>query len=283
MAIDAKKIDIARFEKSGEGANGSSYNSKTDPDIMVKMYNPGYDISTIVTEAEVARKVYDIGVVSPEPGQLVTDGERIGIMFRRIPGKVSFARAIANEPQRCKELAVQFAHMCRELHATECPEGLFPNAKDQFLGLLEADTAFNAEEKERIAAFIKAAPDCRTAIHGDMHFGNAVLDGEGRGLWIDLGYFACGYPMFDLGMTYIVTHHNSDEFTFENFHFHNPQALEFWNFFIPEYLGTDDPAVIAAKEQEIKAFAALKTLLIEYNCGNVLFDWCKKMFYGTIL
>jgi len=283
MAINANSIDISLFEKSGEGANGSSYNSKTDPDVMVKMYNLGYDVSTIVTEAEVARKVYDLGIASPEPGQLVTDGERIGIMFRRIPGKVSFARALADNPQRCKELATQFAHMCRKLHSTECPEGLFPTAKAQYMALLDADTAFTAEEKGRIAAFINATPDCRTAVHGDMHFGNAVLDGEGKGLWIDLGYFACGYPMFDLGMTYIVTHHNSDEFTFENFHIHNPLALEFWNNFIPVYLGTDDPEAIAEKEREIQAFAALKTLLIEYNCGGVLFDWCKQLFYDTIL
>ena len=261
----------------------SRYFSKKDPDLMVKMYNAGYDISAIVTEVEVAHKVYSIGVPSPKPGVLVTDGTRLGIRFWRVPGKVSFARAIADHPERCGELAVEFAQMCRELHSTHCEAGLFPDAKEQYLHLLECDNAFDAAQKERIAAFIKAVPDSDTALHGDLHFGNAVLDASGNKFWIDLGYFSTGCPMFDLGMTYIVTHHASDEFVFENYHFHNDVALTFWEHFLPAYIGTADPAVLAAKEQEIKAFAALKSLLIEFNCDGILFDWFKQFFLDTIL
>ena len=31
-------IDLNEYERSGEGANGASYNHKTDPNIMVKIY-----------------------------------------------------------------------------------------------------------------------------------------------------------------------------------------------------------------------------------------------------
>ncbi|MBQ7221929.1 MAG: phosphotransferase [Bacteroidales bacterium] len=285
------KININDYVPSGEGANGLSYDNPSDPDEMLKMYNSGYEISAIETELEAARKVYNLGIPSPEPGDLVTDGERTGIRFKRIPHKTSFARAIADNLSLIEPLAKEFADRCRQFHSIKCQPGVFEDVKHQFLKLLEADTAFDAGQKEKIAAFIKSAPDSDTALHGDMHFGNIVISGpvlpqpgkERKVLWIDLGYFASGYHMFDLGMLYIVTHHADDAFIFENFHFHNDTAFKFWQCFLPEYFGTTDPEILKQKEYECKCFAAIKTLLIEYNCGNVLFPHFKKLFMETIL
>ena len=73
-------IDIADYEVAGAGANGLSYNHKTDPDLMLKLYNPGKRQQAL-SEMLVARKVYEAGIPSPEPGDFVTDGERYGILF----------------------------------------------------------------------------------------------------------------------------------------------------------------------------------------------------------
>ncbi|MBP5210908.1 MAG: phosphotransferase [Bacteroidales bacterium] len=285
------KIDINNYVVSGEGANGFSYNSISDPDEMIKMYNTGYDTHAVVVELEATQKAYSIGLNVPEPGDLITDGQRLGIRFKRIPDKTSFARAIANNPELLEPLAKEFAAMCRKLHSTKCKPGLFDDAKHQFLTLLKADTAFDAMQKEKIADFIKSAPDSDTILHGDMHFGNAVISGpvapqpavNRKTLWIDLGSLSTGYYMFDLGMLYIVTHHDQEAFVYENFHFHRDTALKFWENFFPAYLGTDDPSVIQQKEEECRAFAAIKTLLIEFNCGGVLFPHFKKLFFDTIL
>ena len=90
------KIDLNEYERVGEGANGASYNHKTNPDIMLKIYFRNFEAAE--KELELAQKVYAMGIPTPEPGDLITDGERMGIRFRRINGKKSFSRACGYEP-----------------------------------------------------------------------------------------------------------------------------------------------------------------------------------------
>ena len=78
-------IDLNDYIRTGEGANGDSFNHKTDSNIMLKMYFRNFEAAE--KELELARKVYDIGIPTPEPGDLVTDGKRMGVRFRRIEGK----------------------------------------------------------------------------------------------------------------------------------------------------------------------------------------------------
>ena len=78
------KIDLNEYERVGEGANGASYNHKTNPDIMLKIYFRNFEAAE--KELELAQKVYAMGIPTPEPGDLITDGERMGIRFRRING-----------------------------------------------------------------------------------------------------------------------------------------------------------------------------------------------------
>ena len=84
-------INLNDYVRTGEGANGASYNHKTDPNIMMKMYFRNFGAAAL--ELELAKKVYNAGIPTPEPGDLVTDGERMGIRFKRIVGKKSYSRA----------------------------------------------------------------------------------------------------------------------------------------------------------------------------------------------
>ena len=80
-------IDLNDYVRVGEGANGASYNHKTDPNIMLKMYFRNFEAAQL--ELELAQKVYNMGIPTPKPGDLVTDGKQMGILFRRIEGKKS--------------------------------------------------------------------------------------------------------------------------------------------------------------------------------------------------
>ena len=281
---NAARIDLADYILTGEGANGVSYDCLSDRNIMVKMYNPGYDITCIVEEHDLARKVWSIGIPSPEPGELVTDGSRLGIRFRKIIGKRSFARAISQEPDRLPELVTEFARTCKGLHATECPAGMFPRAKDTFLGLLEADKVLDAGEKGVLAGFIRDVPECRTALHGDMHFGNvlttmpqgAAMDTPHELYFIDLGYFAEGCPLFDVGMTWMICNLSDAAFVEHDFHFGLPVARSAWTEFCREYFfGVEKlgekwfgpGATPETVSEGMKPFVACKLLLVEFNVG----------------
>jgi len=283
--MEAIKIDLNDYVVSGEGANGSSYDNIHDNTVMVKLYNPGYDVSTILVEHELSKKVYEIGVPSPEPGDLVTDGERIGIRFRRIMGKRSYSRAFSQEPERVPELAKEFARHCKQLHSTECPEGMFPDAKEVFLKLLDAEQVLDAGQKAAVRRFIiETVPDCRTALHGDMHFGNALttlpqgapLSEPHKFYFIDLGYFGYGFPLMDLGMTYNICKLADEAFILHDMHFGRETAEIAWKafseeyFFGPEKLGEKyfGPGVTdEIIDEKMKPYCLLKLLLVEYNVG----------------
>ena len=107
MMIEPIRISLDDYVLTGGGFNGESYDHKTDPDVMLKLYFPG-KIRQPLDEMLMARKVYDLGIPSPEPGDyVVTEDGRYGIRFRRIPGKVSYARATGDHPEKVGQYAAE--------------------------------------------------------------------------------------------------------------------------------------------------------------------------------
>ncbi len=258
------KISLDDYILSGGGANGESFDHRTDPSVMLKLYFPG-KIKQPLDEMMLARKVFDLGIPTPEPGEyVVTEDGRYGIRFRRIKGKKSYSRATADDPANVGKYAAEFAQMCLQLHATHVDTKQFECVKDRYFRLLEDNPFFTPSEKDRIGRFISDAPDTDTAIHGDLQFGNAIFAGDKR-YFIDLGDFCYGYSLFDLGMLYLSCRLSSEEFTRDVFHMDNATASRFWEAFVPVYFGSDRP--LKDVEEEILPYAGLKTLIIERDAG----------------
>ncbi len=273
-------IDLNDYIRTGEGANGDSFNHKTDSNIMLKMYFRNFEAAE--KELELARKVYDIGIPTPEPGDLVTDGKRMGVRFRRIEGKKSYSRACGDNPEKTEEYAREFARLCKKLHKTEIDTTLFESVKDRLYVMLENNPDFTPEQKQKLHDYIEAAPDTHTALHGDLQFGNAIFvekNGQRTPYFIDLGDFCYGYPMFDLGMVYITCKLNNEEWTQTVNHMSNATAARFWDAFAREYFGED--ADLEEKEKEVRIFAGLKTILIERDTHRPMPEF-RAMLEGTV-
>lgn len=267
--MEAKIIDINDFEYAGEGANGSSYYHKQNKDIMLKLYFDFYAREFIEVELQRAKDVYDAGIPSPEPGEFVTDGKgRFGILFKRLVGKESYARIVGNNPELAEEYGRKFARQGRAFHSTKVDTSKFPNVKDQYLAMLEANNFCTPEEKAKLERIIRSAPDSDTAIHGDFHFGN-ILEAGGKTYFIDLGEFAYGCDLFDLGMTLIIGMLNDESFTIENFHMKSPVARRFYEAFIDEYF--EGKLSLEEANELIYPYVAVKGLLVERN-GNFHFN-----------
>ena len=274
------RIDLNDYERTGEGANGASYNHKTDKSVMLKMYFRNFDAAKL--ELEVAQKVYDMGIPTPEPGDLVTDGEKMGIRFRRIEGKKSYSRACGDNPEKTEEYAREFAQLCKRLHATHVDTAKFESVKDRFYKMLADNPDFTPEQKQKIHDFIAAAPDADTALHGDLQFGNGIFvekDGVRKQYFIDLGDFSYGYYMFDLGMVYLCCCLNNEEWTMEVNHMSNATARRFWDAFAREYFGPD--ADFVQIEKEVKIYAGIKTLMVERDTHCPMPQF-RAMLEGTV-
>jgi len=262
--MEPTSISLKDFVLSGGGFNGESYNHKSDPGLMLKLYFPG-KIQQPLDEMNLARKVYDLGIPTPEPGRyVVTEDGRYGILFRRIPGKQSFSRATGDHPEKVEEYAGWFARMCLQLHGTHVDTTQFQNVKDRYYRLLAENPFFTPAEKDKLGKFIADVPEEDTAIHGDLQFSNAIFVGN-QAYFIDLGDFCYGNHLFDVGMVYLCCYLSGEDFIQETFHMPKALARRFWDSFAPVYFGADRP--LKDIEEEILPFAGLKTLIIERDGG----------------
>ena len=258
--MEAIPISLNDYTLSGGGANGESYDHKTDPSVMLKLYFPG-KIQQPLDEMLLARKVYAMGIPTPEPGEyVVTEDGRYGIRFKRILGKTSYSRATGDHPEKVQQYADEFARMCLQLHATHIDTSKFENVKDRYYRLLEENPFFTPEEKEKLRRFIANVPDEDTAIHGDLQFSNAIFAGDQR-YFIDLGDFCYGNHLFDVGMVYLCCVLSDEAFIKETFHMDKATSIKFWECFAPAYFGRDRS--LSDIEAEILPFAGLKTLIVE--------------------
>ena len=279
-----EKIDLSKYRLSGEGANGYSYDSLSNPLEMVKIYNVGYQLEPIYEELEVAEKVYSFGIPTPKPGELVTDGERVGIRFHRIVGKRSYSRMLADEPDRVDEFSREFTRLYKKLHAKSCPEGMFPDVKQQYRLFLEQDKAFTPAQKKTVAAFIDSVPDMHFCLHGDMHIGNVIstlphgadLSVPHELYFIDIGCFGCGNPLFDIGMHQQVCLYADEDFRKHDFHVGIDITRKFWDSFVDEYFFAEDDLATRyfgpgqtpeSVEKALKPYMCCKYLFIEYCMG----------------
>lgn len=277
--MEPKLINLDDYVRTGEGANGASYNHKTDSSVMMKLYFRNFEAAE--KELELAQKVYKIGIPTPEPGDLVTDGKQVGIRFRRMEGKRSYSRACGDEPERTEEYAREFAQLCKKLHATHVDTTMFESVKDRFYKMLEDNPDFTPEQKQKIHDFIAAAPDADTALHGDLQFGNGIFvekDGVRKQYFIDLD-FSYGYYMFDLGMVYLCCCLNDEQWTMEVNHMSNATARRFWDAFAREYFGPD--ADLEQIEKEVKIYAGIKTLMVERDTHCPMPQF-RAMLEGTV-
>ena len=258
--MDAIKISLDDYVLSGGGANGESYDHRSDPSVMLKLYFPG-KITQPLDEMQLARKVYGLGIPTPEPGDyVVTEDGRYGIRFHRILGKKSYSRATADHPELLEQYAAEFAQMCLKLHQVHVPVKEFENVKDRYYRLLAENPFFTAQEKDRLGRFIADTPDEDTAVHGDLQFSNAIFVGDKR-YFIDLGDFCWGNHLFDVAMVYLCCCLSGDPFIRETFHMPKTLSVKFWQAFAPVYFGADRS--LKDIEEEIRPYAGLKTLIVE--------------------
>ena len=94
-----KRINLDEYIQSGEGGTAITYTHKTK-NTLAKLYKPGFEADRAAAEFFTARTVYELGIPTPEPYRLVTDGERFGAEYELIRNKRSFARILSEEPCR---------------------------------------------------------------------------------------------------------------------------------------------------------------------------------------
>lgn len=251
-----ERIDLEEYTRTGEGGTAVSYTHKSK-NTLAKLYNPGFEAERAKEEFLTARKVFEMGIPTPEPYRLVTDGERFGAEYQLIRGKRSFTRIISEEPERLQEISLTFASLAKKLHSTPADTSLFRSYKDAVIKFYKEKGMVPESFKQRALAFLEKVPDTPTCVHGDLQIGNIITDGY-QTLWIDVGEFAYGCPEWDLSIMWIMGQRMSEERAQTLFHLKQAQIKEHWNIFLPAYLGTTSPQELEAYTRRLMPFYAAK-------------------------
>ena len=253
------------LEQSGDGYTALTYWTK-DNDAMVKIYYEKIPAEEVEKEKRYSVAAAKLGIPTPLSGDLLEIDGKNGIIFERIQNKVSFARAISHDPSKAEELGTRFARLAKKLHSTKCDKSVFPNAKESYVEYVKEFKLFSDEEKEKVIKFILDTPDADTCLHGDFHFGNAIITSEGEELFIDMGDFSYGHPNFDLGTLWYFSHNEDEEMCERMFHTSHKNLLRFYEAFIKEYF--DNKLSLEAADKLFSAYSGLTVLWFAHKARH---------------
>jgi len=251
-----ERIHLEDYIQTGEGGTALTYNHKNGK-TLAKLFMPSMAADTAVREFHINEVVYDSGLPTPKPIRLVTDGERFGAEYELISPKRSYCRIISQEPDQLTPLSERFATLARQIHQTPADTKRLPDMKVLVCSWIDRMLSLPADYKDRLHRFIDTVPSTPYCLHGDLHIGNIITDGQ-RDLWIDVGDFAYGVPQWDLSMMYYSTHFLRAEICDKIFHLTPEQLKAHWEAFAPAYYGTNDREVLEAEVKKLHPFIAAK-------------------------
>ena len=256
-------INLDDYIQTGEGGTAITYNHRNGR-TLAKLFTPGYAAETARREFLVNRLVFDMGLPTPEPIRLITDGTRYGAEYELIVGKRSFTRIISQEPGQLEPLSLLFARLSRELHATKADTARLPDMRSLVRDAVVRFESLPQNLKVLLLDALDALPSADTCLHGDLHIGNIITDGK-RNLWIDVGDFAYGRPEWDLAMMYYAEKHISEERAQSIFHLGLDTLAKHWDVFSKAYWNTENPEELEAHIKELAPYIALKLTYVVYK------------------
>ena len=266
MNEDIQRINLDDYIQTGEGGTALTYTHK-DGLSLAKLYNPGFEADRAKAEFLTARAVFELGIPSPEPFRLITDGQRSGAEYELIKNKRSYTRIISQEPERLEEISLKFARMAKVLHAKQADTTRLQSYKQRIANFYHEKDMVPEDYKQRVLQFLDTVPDTPRCLHGDLHIGNIITDGQ-RDLWIDLGEFAYGVPEWDLALLWTMCHNMPGDRVEHIFHITHETMMAHWDIFFPAYLGTSDPQAIHEATQRLLPYYAAKVPYIFHMVFN---------------
>ena len=86
MNEEIQTINLSDYIQTGEGGTALTYTHKNGQS-LAKLYNPGFEADRAKAEFLTACTVFELGIPSPRPIRMITDGQRSGAEYELIKNK----------------------------------------------------------------------------------------------------------------------------------------------------------------------------------------------------
>ena len=255
-----KKISLADWTQFSVRQTTRSYRSK-DEKLMLKWVEAkeAAYVDSINYEYKMGRIAAELGVPTPKAIEMVeTDNGGIGVVYENVKDKISFSRAISQDPDRLEYYVKGFTKVVKQFHATEADTKELPSVLDRIEDGLKATQIFSEKEKDYIRNEVAKLPSGTKCLHGDLQLSNAITSPSGDYI-IDLGTMSYGNPIFDVGTMYDLAHYSPEELSLSIFHFDMKTLMKCWEIYAKEYFNTSS---LKDAEAEVLPYARFSNMVI---------------------
>lgn len=259
-----RQISIENCPLIGKGACGTVY--KLDDERIVKVFVKDYPYDKIVKERNNSRNAFTHGVDTAIPFDIVRVGEDYGLIYE-ILNADTLKSLMVKDHDKLEYYIGLYAEYVRHMHSVSYDGYCYPEMKQVWLNKIDTDKLVNetlsGEEKSAAKKLISQLPDRMTFVHGDVNFGNLMID-NGRVVLIDMEDAVLGHPIFDVAFTYylikLVPDFLTPEWCDAVTGFSKEENALMWNTFCKIYFGCNSAEDRAVYEAALRPYGLIKLL-----------------------
>lgn len=255
-----RTLSVEGCEVIGHGAKGTVY--RYNEDTAVKVYKKKDSLPAIRRERELARRAFVLDIPTAISYEIVRVGDTYGSVFELINAE-SYSTLILKHPERFDDYIAEYAALLQKIHRTKVRREDMPDVRVYACSWIECAAPYLPQEDvEKLQRLIDETPDTQTMLHCDYHTNNVLLQ-NGETILIDMDTLSHGHPIFELANIYLahIGFGEDDPTVVERFlGLPYETARRIWDTFLPRYLGTDEPLVLADVERKAKLLASVRLL-----------------------
>jgi uncharacterized protein (TIGR02172 family) len=168
---------------------------------ILKLYRDWCPPDWVDYEARIARAVYEAGVSSPQPGEILEVNGRRGLIYERLEG-ISMLQDMNTRPWMLLRHARSLAELHVQIHKQSIT-GL-QSYKDRLVYDIRNSLHLREELRNKVLTRLERLPNGESLCHGDYHPGNIFLTKKNGPVVIDWMTACAGSPWVDVARASLI-------------------------------------------------------------------------------
>ena len=167
---------------------------------VLKLFRDWCPSDWVKYEARIAHAVFDSGVPSPAPGEIIDVDGRRGLIYERLEG-ISMLQDLHVHPWRLFKQARSLAELQVQIHQRSIPG--VPTYKERLIDDIRGTDQLGEDLRMKVLAMLEALPDGQSLCHGDYHPDNVIITKRGP-VVIDWMTACAGRPWADVARSSLL-------------------------------------------------------------------------------